>query len=466
MISRVRILFLPSLFVCFSAQVNAEDCTSLVPSGILRTITGNNLSSLQQDLKQKYIREFYQQLIACPAEHLKSLETEDEKKNLKQVYISSTLNRNANYILDNYEKIDVDLSIERYKKIHSLVYGNTKEYPRAMKDIIESRPRFIAEARKACTTSLVDTTDMGPVRNQQDTAWCYASASADVLSWHAKKRVSMVDVAILHNNFSLYAIENKKQWRERIENLSPFYKKLFIENKIIEAEDFTQPAEISSRNKIELEQPITDGIFDYGSEPQALTIAINEGVCSDADLPSDEGRRTLGEKREAAYHIKVKSRVVSKNACENAATSVNSLFKNLSLEQITAIIDRTDPSRLMLKLREANCKEKIKINASLIQTAHAPDTHTALKLLNSKLDKNQPTVVGYRAGMVGGSEVSGHASVVIGRKFNEKKNVCEYKIRDSFGALMKSKKVKYDQGNYWVDERTLRENLIRVTAVD
>ncbi|MBC7421330.1 MAG: hypothetical protein H7328_11430 [Bdellovibrio sp.] len=462
----MKTIFLLSLFVCFSAQVNAEDCSTLVPSGILRTIADNNLNSVQLELKNKYIVEFYQKLIACPAEHIKSLESEDEKKNLKQVYITSTLNRNANYILDNYENIDVDLSIERYKKIHDLVYGNTKEYPRAMKDIMESRPRFINEARKSCSSKSVDTTHMGPVRNQQDTAWCYASASADVLSWYAKKRVSMVDVAILHNNFSLYAIQNKKQWRDRIENLSPFYKKLFVENKIIDEENLINPAETSQRNKIELEESITDGIFDYGYEPQALTIAIHRGVCSDVDLPSDLGSQTLGEKRQAPYHIKVKSRAITKNACENMTFKVKSLFKNLSFEQIAEIIDRTDPDRLMLKLREANCKEKIKINMSRVHVEGAPDTFAALKLLNTKLDKKEPSVLGFEKGMVGVSGQGGHASVIIGRRFSETKNVCEYQIRDSYGDLMKSQKVKYTQGNYWVDERTLRENLIRVTAVE
>jgi aminopeptidase C len=65
----------------------------------------------------------------------------------------------------------------------------------------------------------------------------------------------------------------------------------------------------------------------------------------------------------------------------------------------------------------------------------------------------------------------GHASLIIGRRRDPKTGVCQYRVRNSYGAdcVGKNGKSKYspdwqcDAGNIWVDEDELMKNTVGVS---
>ncbi len=422
-------------------------------------------SAYEDPIKGRYISDNYQKLLDCPTEHLALAKTEKEKSNLKKMYVSVMLNKSPNFILDNYDSIDVDQEIERYKRIHHAVYRGSSSYSPGMLEIINSRSYALRDAKKICSDRKVDTTSMGPVRDQQDTGWCYASAAADVLSWHSKKKVSMVDIAILHNNFSVETLRSRKEWLDRLENLSPFYKDLLTKAGYIKNDESSVAPTISDINRAKLEIHVTDGGTDGAFTEKAMGIAMTQGVCSEIDIPSDKGNDTLGTRRLSAYYSKYFPDAINSSQCVNLNGQTKAMFPNLNLKQIEEIIDRTDPFKLLLKLRNANCKQTIQFPNKKVVSAFVPQVRETLRLINAQLDKRQPSILMYDTSMIS-DQSGGHASTIIGRRFNETKKICEYQIRNSYGPAAHSKKVKYDNGNYWVDERTLKAHTHGVTAID
>ena len=68
-------------------------------------------------------------------------------------------------------------------------------------------------------------------------------------------------------------------------------------------------------------------------------------------------------------------------------------------------------------------------------------------------------------------DCSPHGAVIIGRNFNQKKNSCEYLVRDSYGSACKNKQgekrfaADCENGNMWVDSNTLMKSTFELTWI-
>ncbi len=450
-----RVAFI--IILCFFQSAFAGQCDALVPVGLISQVIRLGTQSSSENA---------QKLLDCPSEHMKLQLSASEKKNLITFYKASVLDLYPKFILNNLSFIDVDQQIDSYKKLHQTILGPSEKYSPQMTDIIAKRNALVDAKRETCFTSAVDTTDMGPIRNQLDTNWCYAAATADVVSWHAKKTLSMVDIAILYNNYSSDSSDTKRVISNRILAANPSYRKLFEKAGIILP--YTEGYEFKTvqESNWKISVLTTDGALDFGDPKQALQVALDHSVCSEADLPAMPAKSgSLDEARLSAFLYKDQPDFNDSQSCENSLGNTTRLFPRLNLQQIQDIIEKSNPQQLLLKLRDANCKQKYRVPNKKVIHVLEPQFNKAFAVLNSQLDRKQPMTLTYDIKMIRTDLKGLHSSTVIGRKFNSAKNRCEYQIRNSFGTNHNSK-LKETNGTYWVDEVTLKRHLKAVTGLD
>ena len=140
-------------------------------------------------------------------------------------------------------------------------------------------------------------------------------------------------------------------------------------------------------------------------------------------------------------------------------------------KQIAEILGRSSMETFMQELVKENCKEKISLDGLEMQSWETdrkikPDF--IVKKLNESLDKKEPAGIDYYFKMINPDDDDGtHASLVVGRRFNPKTEMCEYQVRNSWGKNVSNfgRSVVHEDGLYWVNEAELSKHLFRVNVI-
>jgi len=273
-----------------------------------------------------------------------------------------------------------------------------------------------------CTfIDLRDNEGLLEMRNQgEGSNWCYVMVAADLLSYKYQKQISAVD---------LYSA----------------YKQSFGGNFI--------------------------SLFTRGGLSEiAISVATARGVCLEADLPlSPIAGFDLDRLDELFY--------VTLNVCGDSIECLKdsiwpSIFPHITPKEILKILQDKKAEGPLSRLSEISCqgrRMKTKAETPVVRTKGLFYSEAKMtEDLDRKLDQNVPVGVYYYHNILNYNYTPRkgplHISSIVGRRFNDLSNECEYLVRDSYGKScldVFNQYPKYhieyqcDKGNVWVPVKML-----------
>ena len=414
----------------------------------------------QMDENEKSLFEAdYGSLFLCPEQNYNNPQlSAQEKENLKSLYLTDRIDGFERDMAKNIRFVDLDFQLVTYTRIYQTLYGKNASLPPGIQLIIKNKALYFEDRKKNCSESHVDTSYIGEVRDQSDMGWCYAYALADLLSFHAKKLVSAIDIAVLNNNFSQDALKDRINYSRDVES---FYDlKKILPKMGVTAEELEESARLN----------LYDSVRNGGLAAEALKLALQKGVCLEKDMPSTFENKNITLKRRLQAPLLAHEPYASDGeSCVDHLGLTGSVFVNLNILQIEEVLKNSSPDVVLFELRQKNCKEKVTLRDKKPLQATKQTNEQIFSIIDSQLDKKQPLVATYSAEMITKGRAGVHISSVVGRRFNAKTNKCEYKIRNSWGKhndFQSSTKIRHEDGYFWVDDSDLKKNIIRIDAID
>lgn len=337
------------------------------------------------------------------------------------------------YKVNHYSEFrSIELESINYKKFALLMGQTEKEIDQFLKPKIKNGLKIQEKTKKSCTqtTSAVKEA-LGPVRHQDSLGWCYAYSAADLLSFKLGKRISAIDIAI--------------NYTKSVKNSNEQYK-----NKSIEE--------------------IEGGYALFG-----LYTAIRDGVCLESDLPSEDNAnqdlkllfRDLKVFAEKASKLKYGSSEYLKLICNN------SYVKTLTLknEELFNFLLTLKEKEVTTEIQNLSCKNRItlpKLNPVSIYYKSEIFKH-----IDKQLEKGNPLEFAYHMNILEESDHEYlkkeedylHSSLIIERRYNEKKNECEYLVRNSWGRSCNNINSQFEcsEGSIWIPKSILYSGILDVT---
>jgi hypothetical protein len=324
----------------------------------------------------------------------------------------------------------------------------------------------VQSRRKQLTCSSVDLRNesLGEVRNQGSIGWCFAYATADLLSYELGEQVSARNVA-----------QNYHHKREADT-----------------AEEF----------------------IEGGSIKAAADSSMEFGVCKESDMPSNNKMRysandssysfkdifleleRLKEVQEdqiteatikpvlRPWAFKAYQKLFS-NADDYKVSPVcdtyyllKEIFPTITVDSVRKVIAKNSFDEYTDTLFEELCptsgrlKQQIPIDEKWIDKDSVDDQFDALDKINALLDgKNgdaQIIGIAYAGKMISKKDHTytgvSHASTIVGRKTDPITGECKYLVRNTWGNTYK-RSLDDENGNIWVSRDELMENVGAITFV-
>jgi hypothetical protein len=341
--------------------------------------------------------------------------------------------------------------------------------PQISESVPTSNEELLAAERSACTE--VDLAEkFGAIRNQGQTGFCYAFATADLLG--AELQLPPLDMVSAYDLITNYISMDAEGVASTSEKLIQW------------GLDWVVQGSLDAKFNLPL--------VDRGSGATVILLAkaIADGkVCLEKDLPSQEmdyGKsyddpldefinRTLLEdagisKKDYITHHQASSKPSIDLSADDA---INSLYRKNIVHFDSNKIEFAPPLYLpvvsnweAMRARSkasSRCKNFIDISSLSAQmhyyTYRTNTTDLFTKDANVLLDKHQPFTISFDACSLlkNCKESIPHISVIIGRHWNDKTKQCQVKIRNSWGrqCMATPSDVHCNEGNYFIDLKKL-----------
>lgn len=313
-------------------------------------------------------------------------------------------------------------------------------------------------SKKDCST--VDaSTHMGPVRDQGSIGWCFAFASADIMTEYLKldptNRVSAFDVALQYYKNEpkdfiriLNKVRDQKALPDTDEN-----RKLYFDHEAMIWVDLKKhhPSDIMRM---------------HGGYPNLSLLSYNtSGVCTEQNLPS-ELPLAYKEREKYIYESLALEYVRAQN--ETKPFECPPIFSHSEASSLTGaitdIINKANKSKVLSKI-EASCSSRKPLTKPILPLSKwgSPSEHMAQ--VNQNLSKNIPTIISYDAQKIFGEDarvrpsIPNHASSIVGRRWNDQTKTCEFKLRNTWGTSWcpssRFPADRCDEGNVWLTAKEL-----------
>ncbi|GEM_PF-6603432 len=414
----------------------------------------------------------------------------------RRIFKSGNTDYRLNDVLSSFDQLSDDcrnsifediafsnfISIERESLMHSLEEQdllNPQEVQRFYRELLrEAPPQDLVErinqsneqVRSACT-GVDHRSELPPVRSQYEVGWCYAYAAADLVSHRLGRAVSAVDIALGYNYQN-----NMGAIRKGIASAINFNQRgipSLDTNRLLET--------IRGLNDLTILVDCEEGqtCFNDGGWPaRAIESRQNAGFCLEEDLPSDgyEGT-TLGEIITTADELdnwagQFDSEDPIAFARDICASGIGLIitqgFPNALLSDISDILHSYVTTNSYAYLAEQSCQgSRVQLEASPIHQRRSEfeGKYGALNQVDELLTRGDIVGFSYPTTLLGvlseNSEL--HASTLVGRRWNQETNSCQYLIRNSWGMnchpAYRNAGLECDQGNIWVERRDLAENM-------
>ncbi len=420
----IHIVFLFIIFTT-SASYAAPNCDAEKPQTMYDFIIKNH--------KYEDVSYYIDWLKQCDQSKTKLL-SETDASDFRQTGLEAEANylfqtaKAASYYRDS--KIELNDYLE-FTKENNLKYNQVKN-ENAVEDIKkrQAEKKFI----KPAECSEVNLKNKFPeVRNQDSVGWCYAFVAAYMISYKTGYKVSAIDIAV---NFSQkYRISHDKR-------------------KIYQGE---------------LHKDI-----EGGWSTEAITEVVKKGICKESDSPSEY----FAENKDIGDYIKNAedpfSKMYSQHSVLNGGSTQPICLSKESpfLKDIFKVLNQSQPNNIMYKLNQQRChgrRSTIEPEKYAVSEFEGPKEEL-IKKLHETLNEKKHAAIGYSASFLQDRRAPGHhASIVVGRRYNQEAKSCQFLIRNSWGPNCQSYALPYPvegncaDGHIWVSEETLHQNIYRVT---
>ncbi|MFM6930381.1 MAG: C1 family peptidase [Bdellovibrio sp.] len=283
--------------------------------------------------------------------------------------------------------------------------------PSILDNFVNVGRRAMAQEKKSC--SGVDLRPaMGPPRSQDSMGWCYAFTVADLVSYKLKKQVSAADIALSYNQGVLS------------DTLRIFGS--------------------------------TEDQFSGGFTTSAFKSAKKAGYCLEKDLPSEDNSGADLKTRLTAVDNMGRLAVNGQVSCDQFYKKASSMFPNVKIEDMRAILSQSSRDDYFKKLVDKTCKNRISgQNLDMAYMLNLDDSSFGKKI-DAQLSAKNPVEFAYDSSILedarGKEGRTDHSSVIVGRRFNQSSGQCEYLIRNSWGKSCGFYDSSYacEGGNVWI----------------
>jgi hypothetical protein len=327
---------------------------------------------------------------------------------------------------------DVSPELERYRRYASKLKMNPQEIDSY---ISKYRTQGLASARaeeKKCQPAIdLRNQALGEVRDQDSIGWCYAFAGADLLTYKLGKKVSAVDVAMNYNDGWFKNTLKRVGWGEQ---------------------DF------------------------QGATPQGMGTAIDNtkakgGACLEANLRSeDNGYSTIMSNLTEIDNLKKKSGTLNSMTCPSV---VQRVFPTIQAKEFLEISENASRATLISMLSDKACKPRLSLKGVEVEytsPSFLGDTTEVLNQIDRQLSRKNILALAYNAQFLydrNSKKNGGHASTIVGRRFNKSNGECEYLVRNSWGRGCSSYDPYYtcEAGNIWIPKSVVSKGVINVSFI-
>lgn len=352
---------------------------------------------------------------------------------------------------------------------------------------------MVSTAKAENCTNIDFSAELGEPRSQGDIGWCYANASADLLSYRYRtelrgEKISAVYTALLYNK-TYYS--DLKKILTQVVGETGF--KLFKEN-------------------------FSDTIGEGGFMSLAIHEAVKKGFCPKDfdDQLARHGNKDLSlqAKLERGLQIKTafdKHKKNRKNAWLKGALPViedirskDNILDDISNDRLYQILQTSNADNFLIQLGDEICRGEKHVPKNYYRThwklaLNRPSTNWYLfRDLDKQISKRNPVGVMYYAtlfdGWVKPKPGDAHASVIVGRRWLPPGSVlpsgevlkvgsCQYKLRNSWGKSCNPESYKNkdlraltssspanavqgcENGHVWVDREKYKNYLYGIVYI-
>ncbi len=287
--------------------------------------------------------------------------------------------------------------------------------------------------QNTCSDLKLDTSSLGEVRNQGNISWCYAFTASDMLQYTFKtsEKISASDIATNYN-------------KTRIGKLMD----LFL--------NYGEPHE-TGFNKV------------------ALIHAMKSGHCPESIFPSEEWVKVTHDSEEKVLMTEAMKQIKDLHARRGELTFENLpfyfKFKNIDKETFLSVLkSKNKLKNFYTELRAKACQNERMNFDHQWKVKMIFRNKNIFKRIHSQLDLGRIIGLDYDSRILENAQnqsikiSSLHTSSIIGRRWNNETNTCQYLIRNSWG----DKCERYDQslecqeGNLWLNESMVFKNMTSI----
>lgn len=291
-----------------------------------------------------------------------------------------------------------------------------------------------ADPKSCPSVDLRQDFDFGLTRSQKFLGWCYSYAGADLVGHHIGENLSSFDLAA---QVAQYRIEKHKINETRLTKVSG--------GSVRDLGTIVENVGVCSGNLITSSYPNSSFIVRE-LEEAAIFVAENRAAGRMSDL-------------DVQKYVFARSTKFQKIMPTTSVWQMVEYFKNLKNEKypLAELFDQVCGTRKKLKL---NWNYQIGV-------------HTT-KTMKHQLAKQRVIYVSWAEKTL--EDLSkpigpaGHASSIIGMRFNKSKNTCEFLLRNSYGNSLQRTydpkiRTQVANGNVWVSEKLMGEMMELATWI-
>jgi hypothetical protein len=279
-------------------------------------------------------------------------------------------------------------------------------------------------------------------RNQGKMDWCYAYAAADLVQYfYNTVPLSASNIAINYNDQNIAKI-------------------------------------IHTINKIKGKIQKSDRDVRY-LEPEtgfielALKNSFNYGFCPRDIMPDEKITRVdlINQQREEVDYEDAMFDIL-KNLKNNANNNFTYMyeFPLLDTKKTSEIISQNRGQKIFNVINSMTCNNSI-VYLPKPQIIQKIRNRHIFKTIDQQLNAQNIVAIDYTAKVLRDKKQAHkitqwlHTSTLVGRRWNEQNNQCEYLVRNSAGENCQKYDPDYecDKGNIWVPQKYLHKSLLRVT---
>ncbi len=278
-----------------------------------------------------------------------------------------------------------------------------------------------------CSTITDIQAKMPPNSSQNGTGWCGAFAAAGLLSFHYHTPISATDLEVSY------------------------------------AAGFPQEGVRTSAHK-------------SGTINDMIQAGRKRGFCPEAKFPSEiEGDARLIDSMRAIENFAQKTKDERESAVPSCAelSAFKNLFPSANVEQLAAMASAVGPEKIIDKIDQQQCQGSRRgdsENLKVITKARGwfgLGENQMLSALDKQLEGHAPVGINYFVDGIYSQRNSKdtHASVIMGRRWNERSQSCEYLVRNSYGSSCAGYEasVQCANGNYWMPEDIFKRDVFSIS---